>query len=685
MMSRVFILLGLFLTQFLVMAQNSEGSFNPYVNQGIFELSPILTQEANPTGELSFKIGNTGSDPLDMEEGQHIRLIITLSDGEPDNENPIAAIGGAYAGLFSWTYSEGVYTGVQSAIIPASSAGNVTIDYSATTFSNAPGSNGFDVRVETAEYQSISNTGNDDAVSSYAYMAFKDFGDAPASYGLVYHILDYVNYLGVVWDAEGSHQSSPEAEGDNLAGSNDEDGVVFPEDIQQGDTSNLEVNVTGQGFLNGWLDWNADGDFDDAGERIAENVLRYEGTESLEIFVPEDAVITVPTYARFRFTPQLLSTSDGEAFGGEVEDYMVSISASRHAPKAPEGLQFDEVSDAEVSISWDVAAGEIGVTSYNVYRNGIYIGTSEDRIFTDHSVYIGEFYSYSVTAINASGYESDRSRVVAILIEDTTPPTTPYGIVVNSADIDGVQFSWESSTDNVGVLEYRVYRSGSLLETVNSLSYTDYSVSLNKSYTYTVSAIDEAGNESALSPVFAVLVADVSPPSVPVGISVQSVTEEEITIAWEPSSDNVGVIEYRVYRMGNPLKTVSTLSYMDSDVLVGETYSYNVSALDASGNESSLSEMLTITLNATSASFKETVNLSIYPNPSDGNVFIDVGISGKYTLEIISSSGLMVYQKTIHLHGDTLPLNIEYFQPGVYFVRIFDNDQNYTGKIMLVK
>ena len=226
-MKKFAFIFGIVLCPFILKAQNPEGSYNPYVNQGIIEISPQLIAEESATGVASFKIGNTGSDPLSLFTDEYLKLIITLSDGEPDHANPLAAIGGSSADLFSWTYIAGIFTGIQIAAIPPNSAGDITIAYKATDHSSSPGSNGFSVELESATYQNISNTENDDVVSSYTYMNFADYGDAPASYGEAYHILDFINYLGDNWDGEGANQPSSDATGDDLTGDDDEDGIIF--------------------------------------------------------------------------------------------------------------------------------------------------------------------------------------------------------------------------------------------------------------------------------------------------------------------------------------------------------------------------------------------------------------------------------------------------------------------------
>lgn len=214
--------------------QNPNGSYNPYVNEGIISPSPLLPEEFNGSGTVGFNVGNTGSDPLGIFPDQHTTLTITLSYGIPDHPDPISAVTGTFAGLFSWSYSSGTYTAVQTSTIPASSSGTIRIAYKVIQNSSSPGSNGFNVNITPAPYQTTSNTQNDDAVSSYTFTEMRDYGDAPSSYGTAYHKLDYSNYMGSVWDGEAVNQASASADGDDSAGQDDEDGVSFPALISRG-------------------------------------------------------------------------------------------------------------------------------------------------------------------------------------------------------------------------------------------------------------------------------------------------------------------------------------------------------------------------------------------------------------------------------------------------------------------
>jgi hypothetical protein len=82
---------------------------------------------------------------------------------------------------------------------------------------------------------------------------------------------------------------------------------------------------------------------------------------------------------------------------------------------------------------------------------------------------------------------------------DTTPPTAPSGLTASVASSSQINISWGASTDNVGVTGYRVFRSGVQIATVTGTAYQNVGLSASTAYTYTVKAVDAAGNQSASS------------------------------------------------------------------------------------------------------------------------------------------------------------------------------------------
>lgn len=79
--------------------------------------------------------------------------------------------------------------------------------------------------------------------------------------------------------------------------------------------------------------------------------------------------------------------------------------------------------------------------------------------------------------------------------QDAAAPTAPADLV-GSASPGQIALSWTASTDNVGVTSYRVSRDGTVIGTSTSTHYTDSSVLAGTTYSYTVSALDAAGNVS---------------------------------------------------------------------------------------------------------------------------------------------------------------------------------------------
>jgi len=94
--------------------------------------------------------------------------------------------------------------------------------------------------------------------------------------------------------------------------------------------------------------------------------------------------------------------------------------------------------------------------------------------------------------------------------QDTTPPTTPTGLVASNITDKSVTLSWSPSTDNLLVSGYNIYRDGQRLTTTSNTSYTDSSLSSNTQYSYTISAIDSSNNESPQSASTAITTQDVA-------------------------------------------------------------------------------------------------------------------------------------------------------------------------------
>ena len=143
------------------------------------------------------------------------------------------------------------------------------------------------------------------------------------------HIVDPKIYLGRAIDAEWDGQPTLAADGDDLDSSiDDEDGVIFITPIVPGLIAKVEVIASVEGRLDAWIDFNADGDWDDFGEQIFAGEPLAAGINYLKYQVPcypYAVAADVRTYARFRFSTQGRLRYGGPARDGEVEDYLVKI------------------------------------------------------------------------------------------------------------------------------------------------------------------------------------------------------------------------------------------------------------------------------------------------------------------------------------------------------------------------
>ena len=99
-----------------------------------------------------------------------------------------------------------------------------------------------------------------------------------------------------------------------------------------GQSYQLDVTTVGAGKLSAWIDFNRDGDFDDAGEQVAVDVDSTGATESITVNVPIGADAG-STYARFRYSTATGLTSTNAAPDGEVEDYQITLIAADPAMK----------------------------------------------------------------------------------------------------------------------------------------------------------------------------------------------------------------------------------------------------------------------------------------------------------------------------------------------------------------
>jgi len=439
---------------FLAMFTNAQ-SWNPYVNQGIVS-SVMLPSEYDGSGEISFNIGNTGSDPIPYKQNdskENLSFVVTLKNGVPDKNNPVASIGGTWKSFFDWSYdsANNTFTAVQKRTIPGSDQGSITLGYKVTdNTSMVAAANGFMVNLKTPAYMAGKNNSQDDAVSSYSFTRAYDYGSAPMSYGSARHEINLLKdnlgqymkyiYLGKKVDPEPDELNSGRTVGYNKKDNSDNDGVTFPV-LTAGQTASIQVEVTAHndsyGILNAWFDWNADGDFNDPGEKVTNPLVIYSsGNYILQVDVPVDAVTGQPTFARFRIGANSGPTASNS--WGEVEDYQIFIESNnladteitQHASALESNDVFlsGERKNMDVLLLWEILTEEnvdgflversingsefekIGETKIETGMNG----NQSPYSYVDNNV-MGEIAIYRIRMIGNDNSEKISNSVTEIL------------------------------------------------------------------------------------------------------------------------------------------------------------------------------------------------------------------------------------------------------------------------------
>ncbi len=83
---------------------------------------------------------------------------------------------------------------------------------------------------------------------------------------------------------------------------------------------------------------------------------------------------------------------------------------------------------------------------------------------------------------------------------------------------------------------------------------------------------------------------DNEPPSKVTGLTVTNEKDGKLLLGWNSATDNIGIDHYKIYRDGVFVHTETTATYQDTGLVNGHSYTYIVSAVDASGNEGTPSD-----------------------------------------------------------------------------------------------
>jgi fibronectin type 3 domain-containing protein len=161
----------------------------------------------------------------------------------------------------------------------------------------------------------------------------------------------------------------------------------------------------------------------------------------------------------------------------------------------PTGVTATPLSDTQIQVSW----GDAGAAAYRVYKDGIpVLPDSVTRTVVITGLTANTRYCFAVSSLDASNNESARSATVCATSKLAAPKKPTVVKPTDPAVTTQLIVRWEGVP---GAASYRVYRNGALRYTVaaTTVQVVDAGLTSNTWYCYTISAVDDAGSESAQS------------------------------------------------------------------------------------------------------------------------------------------------------------------------------------------
>jgi fibronectin type 3 domain-containing protein len=189
---------------------------------------------------------------------------------------------------------------------------------------------------------------------------------------------------------------------------------------------------------------------------------------------------------------------------GHASEWSNPVTVAVAAPLAPPAQLLAANDPVGVKLTWYAPRA----THFRIFRRApddktsVQIGESDSPEYIDKTTALGKTYVYSVQALNGTA-ESDKANAEPVTTKDVFPPAVPHGLRA-APGLNTVELAWERNTEP-DFRGYRVYRSVDhgpferIADAIEGPSFSDKNIQAGKHYRYTVSAVDQVGNESSQS------------------------------------------------------------------------------------------------------------------------------------------------------------------------------------------
>ena len=144
----------------------------------------------------------------------------------------------------------------------------------------------------------------------------------------------------------------------------------------------------------------------------------------------------------------------------------------------------------------------------------------------------------------------------------------------------------------MAVASYEVERAGKSIATTDAPQAAEAGLSPGQEVCYTIRARDTVGNVSAPSRRACAVMPDLTPPGQPPRFAAAPSSPSHVAVAWDPSTDNVGVVAYELRRGGQVVARVDGAARRASEAGLAPAtrHCFELVAVDRAGNRSPATE-----------------------------------------------------------------------------------------------
>ncbi|MDD3174631.1 MAG: fibronectin type III domain-containing protein, partial [Herbinix sp.] len=301
------------------------------------------------------------------------------------------------------------------------------------------------------------------------------------------------------------------------------------------------------------------------------------------------------------------------------------------------------------------------------------------------------FCNFVQKVLAKNTYKNSRSTKVyskySVTVNTKPVPLSPTNLTATSSGYNSAKLSWKSVS---GASGYELYRSTSSngtyskVKTTSSISYTNTNLKTGNTYYYkvraykTISSKNIYGKFSTISSVKPI-------PSTPSDLKASYESDRSIKISWGTIK---GASGYRIYRATSYsgdysyLKTTTSTSYLDTEIINGSTYYYKVRAFHTEGTVkvySKYTKVVEITVPKFDYLAASKNIVGEFTDLGDG-IIATLTNNNRYPVYLAAT--VVFYDEAGQMLDESTEYN-PYFEPGkqcvMYFYGPTDTDYNYIS------